>query len=91
MLWEREGNVPVERDGDIACVNRSENKTQIRHQCPGEEGPHASFDAEEIFDATTGCDGRDGGDDASDETADEDACDVGGCGYGEAEDAVEEG
>lgn len=91
MWLSEDGNVPVERDSNIARINRSENKTQVRHQCPGEEYPHAIFRAEKVFNTTTSSDGRDSGDDTGDETANEDACDIRSCGHWDAEDAVEEG
>ena len=69
-------SVPVERDSNIARINGPKNKTQIRRQCPGKEGPHAPFSTEEVFNATTSSDGWDSGDDTSDETADEDASDI---------------
>ena len=85
-----EGDVPVERDGYIASIDRPDNETQIRLQCPGKEGKHATFGAKELFDACTSDDGRNGGDDTGDETADKDAGDVGRCCHWETEDAVEE-
>lgn len=73
--------VPVERDGNIARIDRPENKTKIRHQRPGKEGPHATFSVEEVFNTMTGSDGRDSGDETGDEAANEDACDVRSCGH----------
>ena len=69
-------NLPVERDGNVARINRPKDKTQIRHQYPGKESPHAAFSDEEVFNTMTSRDGRDGGNDTSDETANEDACDI---------------
>lgn len=90
-MWNQWGKkIPVERDGNIARINGPENETEIRHQCPGKEGPHETFGAEEIFNAMTGRDGWDGGDKTGDEAANEDAGDVGSRGHWEAEDAVEE-
>ena len=78
QLEKGEGkNIPVEPCSDIARVDRSENETQIRDQCPGRECPHATFAAdEEVSDTAAGSHGRDRGDDARDEPADEDTRDV---------------
>lgn len=90
LIIEGEGNVPVERNGYIASIDRPNDETQIRHQCPGKENPHAAFGAEEVFDTTTSGDGRDSRNETGDETTDKDACDVRRCCHWEAKDAVEE-
>ena len=67
-------NVPVERDGNIARVDWPKNKTQIRHQCPREESPHATFTAEKVFDALTSSNGRNSRDNTDDKTPNGDTC-----------------
>ena len=68
--------IPTERGSNIARIDWPDNKTQVRDQSPGKERPHATFSLEEVFDAKKGSHGRDRGDDASDETAGENTCDV---------------
>ena len=67
-------NVPVERDSDIARVDWPKNKTQIRHQCPKKESPHATFSAEKVFDALTGSNGRDSRDNTGENAPNGDTC-----------------
>ena len=73
----RKKNIPVERGTDIARIDRSKNKTQVRHQGPRRECPHATFAAEEeVVDTAASSHGRDRSNDARDEPADENARDV---------------
>lgn len=71
-----EQNIPVERESNIARVNRPKYEAQIHRQCPGKEGPHATFSVEKVFNTATSSDGRDSGNGTSDETAYEDTGDV---------------
>ena len=68
MVWENM-YIPVERCSNIARIDRPKNKTQIRDQSPGKERPHATFSLEQVVDAKRRGRGRNGGDNASDETA----------------------
>ena len=91
VIWEdRSINLPVERGSNIARIDRPKNQTQICRHGPGKERPHAPFGIEKVFNAKTSDDCRDRRDDASDETADEDTCNVWTCRHREAEDAIEE-
>ena len=67
---------PIKRGSNVARIHRSENKTQIRHQCPGKQRPRATFGVEEVFDAKASSNGWDRKDDTSDDTASEDTSDV---------------
>ena len=69
-------NVPIERDSNVVRIDRPKNKTQIRHQCPGKESPHATFSAEKIVDALMSSNGRDSRDNTGEKTPNENTCDV---------------